>query len=336
MSQTRPILVTGGAGYIGSHTCKLLASSGFLPITYDNLSTGHAVAVRFGPLYQGDVRDVARLSEVITETQPIAVIHFAASAYVGESVENPGKYYDNNVGGMIALLDAVQKYQIKHLIFSSSCATYGMPDVPAISETTPQNPINPYGQTKLIGEHMLRDYAATGAFTYAALRYFNACGADCDGILTENHQPEPHIIPRLLMAAQGIIEQFQMFGDDYPTPDGSCIRDYIHVDDLAQGHVRALHHILNGGASNAYNLGLGHGYSVRELISACETLTGQPLPYSIAPRRAGDPPRLVAHASKAKRELGFAAKFSDLPTILRTALTSVKNVYGDNSVSQNI
>ena len=324
----RTVLVTGGAGFIGSHVCKRLHQLGYQPVVYDNLSTGHKSAVRFGPFHQGDVRDVGRLTEVLRVSNARAVMHFAASAYVGESIANPAKYYANNVVGMIGLLDAVCSQGLEHIIFSSSCATYGMPDADRICEATPQRPINPYGQTKLIGEQMLRDYSAAFGFRYTCLRYFNACGADRDGELVEDHQPETHLIPRMLMAAEGFIERLEVFGDDYPTPDGTCIRDFIHVEDLAQGHVLALDRQLAGGDSDVFNLGGGYGYSIRELIEACERLTGKPLAYSILPRRVGDPPRLVASTTKAKERLGFEARLSDLPTMLGSALTSVREVYG--------
>jgi UDP-arabinose 4-epimerase len=322
----RTVVVTGGAGYIGSHACKRLQQSGYLPVAYDNLSTGHEAAVRYGPFERGDVRDSQRLEATIARHSAVAVMHFAASAYVGESVADPAKYYDNNVGGMLGLLEAVRRSGIQSVIFSSSCATYGTPDVERISEETPQQPINPYGQTKLIGEHMLRDYAAAFGLRHVLLRYFNACGADGDGELTEDHDPEPHLIPRMLMAADGMDERFEIYGTDYPTPDGTCIRDYIHVTDLAQGHVLALEWLLGGGASESFNLGCGRGYSVKEIMATCETLIGRPVPHGVAPRRRGDPPRLVADARKAASKLGFTTRFSELPTILKTALASVRTV----------
>ncbi|MCA1494131.1 UDP-glucose 4-epimerase GalE [Sinorhizobium alkalisoli] len=314
-----PILVTGGAGYIGSHTAKCLRLAGIEPVVYDNLTTGNRSAVRWGPFVQGDVLDTSRLIGVIEHYRPVAVIHFAASAYVGESVADPAKYYNNNVRGTLSLLDACRVTRLGKLIFSSSCATYGIPKVLPIDEATPQQPINPYGKTKLIAEHMLADYGAAFGLTYVSLRYFNACGADPEGDLGEWHDPETHLIPRALMAAAGTIPHLEVFGADYETPDGTCIRDYVHVADLAIAHVLAYRHLENGGGSLALNLGTGRGLSIKEVLRTIGELTGRAVPVVFHQRRYGDPPALYADASLAQRSLGFLPQFSDLETIVRTA-----------------
>lgn len=319
--QSRKILVTGGAGYIGSHTCKALSEVGFQPVVFDNLVYGHEHAVQWGPLIKGELEDGALLRSVMDEHRPEAVIHFAAYAYVGESVSNPRKYYRNNVTGSQSLIDAMVDSGISNLVFSSTCATYGVPEELPIVETTRQAPINPYGRTKLMIEHMLGDYANAFDLSYVALRYFNACGADASGEIGEEHDPETHLIPRALMAAAGDIPHLGLYGTDYPTPDGTCIRDYIHVTDLAQGHLLALDYLAKGGDSTAVNLGTGHGISVREIISAAERVTGKTVPLEITPRRAGDPPSLYADASRAKKVLGFEAEHSDVDNILQTAWT---------------
>ncbi|ASY63417.1 UDP-glucose 4-epimerase [Sinorhizobium sojae CCBAU 05684] len=313
------ILVTGGAGYIGSHTAKFLRLAGIEPVVYDNLTTGNRSAVRWGPFVHGDVLDTSRLIDVIEQYRPIAVIHFAASAYVGESVADPAKYYNNNVRGMLSLLDACRATRLGKFIFSSSCATYGIPKVLPIDEATPQQPINPYGKTKLIAEHMLADYGAAFGLSYVSLRYFNACGADPEGDLGEWHDPETHLIPRALMAAAGKIPHLEVFGDDYDTPDGTCIRDYVHVADLALAHVLAYRYLENGGGSLALNLGTGRGLSIKEVLRTIGERTGRAVPVVFHQRRSGDPPVLYADASLAHRSLGFLPQFSDLETIVRTA-----------------
>lgn len=313
------VLVTGGAGYIGSHTCKRLSQSGFTPIAYDNLATGHEDNVKWGPLIRGDVRDRDRLRHALKLWQPVCVIHFAASAYVGESVADPSKYYNNNMHGMLSLLDACLSARLGKIVFSSSCATYGIPTSLPISEACRQDPINPYGRTKLIGEMMLKDYAAAYNMRYVALRYFNAAGADADGHLKERHDPETHLIPRALMAAAGRIDRLTIFGDDYDTPDGTCIRDYIHVSDLARAHVLAVNHLLDGRKSMAVNLGSGHGTSVREIIDTIERLTHRRVPVRMEARRAGDPPVLCANNGLARSALRFVPHQSDIETIIRTA-----------------
>jgi UDP-arabinose 4-epimerase len=316
---TDTILVTGGAGYIGSHTCKLLRQQGFEPVTVDNLSTGHASSVRWGPLVEADIRDTGALVAVMRLHRPAAVIHFAASAYVGESVMDPARYYSNNVVGTASVLAACREAGVSRLVFSSSCATYGIPDTLPISEDAPQRPISPYGRTKLIGEQMLDDHAAAYGLGFAALRYFNACGADPDGELGEWHDPETHIVPRAIMAASGLVSHLDLYGVDYPTPDGTCIRDYIHVADLARAHVLAARHLLNGGADLKLNLGSGSGASIRQLLAAVHAEIGRPVPVLVRPRRAGDPPALYADITRAAVELGFTPALSDLATIVRTA-----------------
>ncbi|MBA3911025.1 MAG: UDP-glucose 4-epimerase GalE [Rhodobacter sp.] len=319
MTEAPTILVTGGAGFIGSHTCKALWSAGFLPVTFDNLSTGHADAVRFGPLVCGDVRDAGAVTAAAAAHRVQAVIHFAASAYVGESMADPGRYYDNNLAGMIGLLGGCREARVDKIVFSSSCATYGVPDRLPITERAPQRPISPYGRTKLVCEWMLADHAAAYGLRHVALRYFNAAGADPEREIGERHDPETHLLPLALRAASRQGGALQVFGTDYPTPDGTCIRDYIHVADLARAHVLALRHLLQGGDNLAVNLGTGTGLSIRQIIAGIETLTGRPLPVVWGPRRAGDPPALVADPSEARARLGFAAQRSDLQSLLADA-----------------
>ncbi|NNJ84892.1 MAG: UDP-glucose 4-epimerase GalE, partial [Gammaproteobacteria bacterium] len=310
------ILVTGGAGYVGSHACKALARAGFIPVTYDNMSRGHPQAVRWGPLEVGDIADCARLDEVIRRYRPTAVMHFAAYAYVGESVEEPGRYYRNNVAGTLTLLEALRDHGIGAFIFSSTCAIYGMPERVPIDEKHPQQPINPYGASKLMVERILSDFGSAHGIRAIALRYFNAAGADPDGEIGEAHDPETHLIPLLLQAALGQRPTVTVFGDDYDTPDGTCIRDYIHVADLAQAHVLALRALEQGAAGAAYNLGNGQGFSVREVIEHANRVTGHTIPIETGPRRAGDPPRLVGDATRIRKELGWQPRHADLDTIL--------------------
>ncbi len=319
MTATSTVLVTGGAGFIGSHACKALRDAGFATVVLDNLTTGHADAARFGPLVQADVRDSKAVAAAIRQYAVDSVLHFAASAYVGESVRDPALYYDNNVGGMIGLLAACRDTGVKQVVFSSSCATYGSPDVLPITETAPQLPINPYGRTKLICEHMLKDHAEAYGMRYAILRYFNAAGADPAGELGERHAPETHLIPLALMAAAGTGPAITVFGTDYPTPDGTCIRDYIHVADLACAHVMALSHLKAGAESLAVNLGTGIGVSIRDILAAIKDLTGKPVPAIFAARRPGDPAALIADVQHARDVLGFQTSCSDLPSILRHA-----------------
>ncbi|MBD3802344.1 MAG: UDP-glucose 4-epimerase GalE [Thioclava sp.] len=313
------ILVTGGAGYIGSHCCKALAKAGREPVVYDDLSRGHADAVRWGPLVVGDMRDRALLEKTLAEHRIGAVIHFAALAYVGESVGTPEHYYDVNLGGMTALLEAAEAVGVDKIVFSSSCATYGTPERLPISEDLPQAPINPYGRTKLVCEWMLQDAQVAHGLRYAALRYFNAAGADPEGEIGERHDPETHLIPLVLMAASGQAGPVKIFGTDYPTPDGTCIRDYIHVDDLARAHLLALDHLEAGGESVKLNLGTGRGASIHEVVAAVERVTGRKVPHELAPRRPGDPAELTADPSKAAEVLGFTARYRDLDEIVAHA-----------------
>jgi UDP-arabinose 4-epimerase len=317
MSET--ILVTGGAGYVGSHACKALARAGYRPVAYDSLIHGHREAVRWGPLVEADLADAGRLADALKRFDVAAVLHFAAFAYVGESVERPGLYFRNNVANSLTLLEAMRTSAVRRIVFSSTCATYGVPDRVPIPESAPQRPVNPYGESKVMVERMLHWYGAAHGFTHAALRYFNAAGADPDGEIGEDHQPETHLIPLVLQAAMGRRPQIDVLGTDYPTPDGTAIRDYIHVEDLAEAHVKALQLLLKGGLSITVNLGTGIGHSVREVIAAAERVTGRRVPRREAPRRPGDPPVLVADPSRAGELLGWRPKFSDLDTILKTA-----------------
>jgi UDP-arabinose 4-epimerase len=314
-----PVLVTGGAGFIGSHTCKALHRAGFAPVTYDNLSRGNREAVRWGPLEVGDLGDRARLREAVARHRPAAVVHFAALAYVGESEENPAAYYANNVGGTAALLRIMQEAGLPHIVFSSTCAIYGAPAVIPIAENCPAAPINPYGASKMVCERMLRESAKAFPLTFMALRYFNAAGADPDGEIGECHVPETHAIPLILDAVTDAGDGFTIFGDDYPTPDGTCIRDYVHVSDLADAHVAALRALLEGADSAALNLGTGRGWSVREVVEGVRRITNRELAVRVGPRRPGDPPTLVADASRAQRQLGWRPKHSDLETLVAHA-----------------
>ena len=314
------VMVFGGAGYIGSHTCKWLKSSGFEPIVFDNLCEGHREFVKWGELIEGDIRDREAVDAALARTQPDLIIHFAAFAYVGESVQDPAKYYDNNVLGALNIADAARQGGNIPIVFSSTCATYGMPATDRIAEDTPQAPINPYGRTKLVVEQILKDFHTAYGLPSVCLRYFNACGADPDREIGEAHRIETHLIPRAILAALGQIDDFQVFGDDYDTPDGSAVRDYVHVNDLAEGHVAACRYLIDGGATDQFNIGTGTGYSVFEIINAVETAAGRPVPHTISPRREGDPPVLVADPAKSKAILGFEASFSSLENITATAL----------------
>ena len=315
----KTILVTGGAGFIGSHTCKLLRDEGYNPVVYDNLTTGHRNLVKFGPFINGDVCDGVAFRRAIETYRPESVIHFAASAYVGESVAEPDRYYRNNVVGLLSVLDTMMQCNVPKIVFSSSCATYGIPDTLPISETLPQRPINPYGETKLIGEWIIRNYARAFGLKAVMLRYFNASGADCNGLLREMHDPETHLIPRALMAAAGTIPHLDVFGDDYPTEDGTCLRDYIHVDDLADGHLRALRYLDDHSGPAAFNLGTGKGTSIREIVACIEELFGVTIKVRVLPRRIGDPASLYADASLAGDVLKFKPRYSDLRTIIESA-----------------
>jgi UDP-arabinose 4-epimerase len=313
------VVVTGGAGFIGSHTCKALHALGYSPITVDTLSRGNEKAVRWGPLVRADIRDRDVLASTFEHYKPIAIIHFAALAYVGESVSNPSEYYNSNVTGTIAVLDACRDAKIRNFIFSSSCATYGIPAATPIRESDEQRPINPYGRTKLICEQVLMDYAAAYDINYAILRYFNACGADPDGEIGEWHSPETHLIPRSLLAAAGRIDKLDIFGKDYHTKDGTCVRDYIHVTDLAAGHCAALKQMEAGHTNLCINLGTGIGVTIGDVVHSVESVTGVSILVSAGPRRPGDPPELVADPSLAREVLGFRTRYSELDTIIRTA-----------------
>jgi UDP-glucose-4-epimerase GalE len=317
-AETPTVLVTGGAGYIGSHAAKALSRAGYRVLVYDNLIAGHREAVRYGTLIEGDIGDVAALRAALRGHDVSAVMHFAAFLDVGESVREPARYYRNNVIGAMSVLEAMAAESIKHFVFSSTCATYGEPRETPISETHAQLPINSYGETKLAVERALPHFETAYGMRWIALRYFNAAGADPEGELGEDHSPEIHLIPRAIEAATGG-RGLQVFGDDYPTPDGTCLRDYIHVADLADAHVRALRFIVGAGKSSAYNLGTGRPHSVREVIAAVERISGRPVPWTLGPRRPGDPAVLYAAPDKAMTELRWTPQYADLDSIVRTA-----------------
>ena len=317
---SKSVLVTGGAGYIGSHACKVLARAGYRPVVFDNLSRGHREVVRWGPLVEGDLADRARLAAALEQNQVSAVMHFAAYAYVGESVADPGMYYRNNLGGTLSLIEAMRESGVDRIVFSSTCATYGTPDSVPIQETAQQLPVNPYGETKLAIERALHWYGQAYGLRSVSLRYFNAAGADPDSETGELHEPETHLVPLVLQTALGQRPQIDIYGTDYPTPDGTAIRDYIHVQDLADAHLRALEHLGAGGASAALNLGTGHGHSVREVVRVAEAISGRRIPCRETARRPGDPPVLVADPRLAVEVLGWRPRMSDLDTIIRTAL----------------
>ena len=329
-SSERPaVLVTGGAGYIGCHAAEALARSGFMPVAYDSLERGSASLVRFGPIEVGDIRDEARLRQAIDRHRPVAIMHFAALALVAESVEHPALYDDVNVGGARCVFRAALDAGIRQVVFSSTCAVYGIPAEQPIRESTPKAPINPYGRSKLMAEQILADLAAAEGLRYMALRYFNACGAHPAAEIGELHDPEPHLIPRILMAAGGSIEAVEIMGTDYPTPDGTAIRDYVHVCDVADAHVAALRYLQADGAPVALNIGTGRGHSVLEVLAAAKRVTGRDIPVRHAPRRPGDPPVLTADVTASKQTLGFAARWLDMDEIIRTAWAfQQKQAYG--------
>jgi UDP-glucose 4-epimerase len=312
------ILVAGGAGYIGAHTCLDLFAKGFTPVVYDNLSNGHAEFVKWGKLEIGDIRDRRRLDEVLAKHKPQAIIHFAAAIEVNESVRDPGKYYENNVGGTITLLRAAQAASIDKIVFSSTCATYGMPLSIPMDEGHPQSPLNPYGQSKLIVEQILKDLDRYQGLRSVILRYFNAAGADPEGKIGEWHSPETHAIPIALETALGRRPYFQVLGTDYETRDGSCVRDFVHVLDLADAHTRAIEHLLNDGKSLALNLGTGHGTTVKELLDQVGRVVGKTIDVKYGPRRDGDSPALIADNTLAKRTIGWSPRH-DLKSIIDTA-----------------
>jgi UDP-arabinose 4-epimerase len=316
----REVLVTGGAGYVGSHSCRALQQLGYSPVVVDNLSRGHEWAVTGMPLHRGDVRDREFLAGVFASHEIFAVLHFAAYAYVGESVADPLLYYDNNVGSTLSLLGQMKRHGVRKIVFSSTCSTYGIPDAVPIEEQTPQRPVNPYGRSKVMAEQVLQDMAMADGFQVVSLRYFNAAGAEPDGTLGPDHDPQTRAIPLAIEAAHRQTP-FTIFGDDYETPDGSCIRDYVHVTDLAAAHGLALEWLgdRTGGSFDAFNLATGEGHSVFEVASMVETIVGTPVRRVVGPRREGDPPILVASGARAQRELGWTPKHSDLRTIVETA-----------------
>ncbi len=318
-SDGKTLLVTGGAGYIGSHVCKMLAKQGFNPVVIDNLTTGYRWAVQWGELEECDIRDGEKLDEVFARHKPIAVMHFAAKISVGESVENPDDYYNNNVGGTMSLLDAMKRNNVQQLVFSSTAAIYGMPNKVPISETHLQAPINPYGVSKFVAEHMMADYAQAFGLRFVALRYFNAAGSDPDADIGEAHDPETHLIPLVLDAAMGRRDKIMVFGTDYDTPDGTCIRDYIHVNDLADAHIKALSYLMKNGNSQFLNLGNGNGVSVREIILTAENVTGRKIPQEETERRPGDPAQLISQSSLAEKILGWKPSRPDIKTQIEDA-----------------
>ncbi len=328
------ILVTGGAGYIGSHTVKALQQKGYQVVVLDNLKYGHREIVEDvlkAKLIVGDLQDRSLLKEIFNNHSIAAVIHFAAFAYVGESVKDPAKYYDNNVTGTLRLLQAMLDASVKNIIFSSTCATYGVPNAVPIAEEHPQNPINPYGRSKLIVEQMLADFEKAYDLKSVIFRYFNAAGADPSGLIGEDHNPETHLIPLVLMAALGKRESVSIFGTDYPTADGSCIRDYIHVTDLAQAHVLGLEYLLKSQTSGIFNLGNGNGFSVKEIIATAREVTGIDIKAIECDRRPGDPPALVGSATKAREILGWNPEYADIESIITHAWNWHQKRHGVNN-----
>lgn len=314
------VLVAGGAGYIGSHCVRQLLAAGHAPVVLDNFAYGHRAAVPGGvPLVEASLGDVAALDRVFTAHRVDVVMHFAAFCYVGESVTAPLKYYQNNVAATLNLLEAMLRHRVKRFVFSSTCATYGVPTRLPMTEDLPQQPINPYGQTKLDVENLLKALARSDGLSFAAFRYFNAAGAAEDGSIGEDHDPETHLIPLAIGAAQGLRPPLQIFGNDYPTPDGTCLRDYVHVDDLSRAHIAVFDRLAAPGAQHFYNLGTGTPTSVREVVAAVEKATKLKVPATFAPRRAGDPPSLYADASLAMRELAWQPKFRTIEPIVETA-----------------
>jgi UDP-glucose-4-epimerase GalE len=316
---TACVLITGGAGYIGSHSAKAVARAGLRPVVVDDLRTGHRWTVKWGPLHEIDLADKAALRAVFERYPISAVIHFAGSAYVGESMAAPQLYFQNNVGSTLSLLECMLDYGVSRIVFSSSCATYGHPQTIPITEQHPQHPVNPYGESKLMVEKTLFWYARAYGLRYAILRYFNAAGADPDGELGEAHDPETHLIPRVISAALGALPNVEVFGTDYETFDGTAIRDYVHVTDLADAHVAALRYLESGGESAAFNLGTGKGHSVREVISSVERVSGRTVPFRDLARRVGDPAALVADAREAAEALAWSPHYSELDRIVETA-----------------
>lgn len=313
------VLVVGGAGYIGSHMLKRLGAAGCQAVTLDDLSTGRREAVTFGEFVEGDMSDRGLLKDLFRSAEFDGVMHFAAHSLVRESVEDPAKYYRNNVAGTLALLDAMREHAVGRFVFSSSAAVFGEPRQRLIDENHPRNPINPYGRSKLVVEDILRDYDAAYGLKSISLRYFNAAGADPDGEIGESHEPETHLIPLVLRAASGRAAKVAVFGADHDTPDGTCVRDYVHVNDLCDAHLLALRALANGAPGAAYNLGNGNGFSVREVIAAAETVTGAGIPVAYDARRPGDPARLVSDSARARAELGWRPRYPELETIVSHA-----------------
>ncbi len=316
---TKPILVAGGAGFIGAQTCKILAQAGYLPVTLDSLATGFAPAVKWGPLVQADIRDKAAVSAAIKTYGIESCIHFAAYSLVGESTQNPAKYYDNNVVAGLEFINSLMDGGVKNFVFSSTAATYGVPQSDIIPETHPTVPINPYGATKLAFEGLLHWLSKSRGLNYTALRYFNAAGADLDGEIGESHNPETHLIPLVCQAALGTGKPLTVYGTDYATKDGTAIRDYIHVIDLATAHLAAVERLASGGDSQIYNLGTGAGLTVLEVIKTAEAVLGKSVPHSFGPRRDGDPQSLVADVSKVRSQLDWTPRHSDLETMIKSA-----------------
>lgn len=325
------VLVTGGAGYIGSHACKVLKANGFTPVTYDNCSTGWEEAVKFGPLAKGDLLDRARLDAVFAEYKPVAVMHFAALSQVGESMQQPGRYWHENVNGALNLIEAAVAAECKNFVFSSTCATYGDQDNVVLDETTPQMPINAYGGSKLAIEKMLRDFGASDGLNHVIFRYFNVAGADPEAEVGEFHQPETHLIPLMLDAIDGKRAALTVFGTDYETPDGTCIRDYVHVMDLVEAHVLGLKWLQDGKGSRVFNLGTGDGFSVREVIHHSKSVTNRDVPYTEGDRRPGDCTKLVSGSRRAVEELGWTPSRSNLETMIRDAWRWHQNSAGHYS-----
>jgi len=319
MAEQPSVLVTGGAGYVGSHVCKALHRSGFVPVTFDNLATGHREAVKWGPLEVGDVRNQDLVAEAMLRHKATAVLHFAAASLVGESASKPLEYYDNNVAGAISLVAAMRRCGVSHIVFSSTCAVYGMPKTLPIHETESTQPINVYGRTKLAVENLLTDIAATGAIRAVMLRYFNAAGADSESEIGEAHAAETHLIPLAIQAGRDPSQPLSVFGSDYPTADGTCERDYVHVEDLAEAHIRALRFLEGAEGSRAFNLGTGRPVSVRQVITEVERVLDAKVSTIEAPRRSGDPPRLFAAPGLAERDLGWVATRSDIASIVESA-----------------
>ena len=313
------VLVTGGSGFIGSHVAKLLSEKDYNPVIIDNLSQGHREFARWGTFYRGDIGDANLLDKIFSEHEIDGVMHFAALAQVGESVKDPARYYENNVSKTHVLLSSMLRHGIRNFVFSSTCAVYGLPEVIPISEEHSRSPINPYGRTKLAVEHMLEDFSRAYGLRYVSLRYFNAAGADHRAGIGEDHRPETHLIPLILDVALGRRKEIEIFGTDYKTRDGTCIRDYIHVSDLAEAHLLALNYLREGGDSDAFNLGTGKGYSVKEVVEATRRITGREIKVRIAPRREGDPPVLIADPSKAWEVLNWRQRYTEIGEIIESA-----------------